>query len=94
MAARRMKPLKNAKRHTVKLAEIAFRELGLSSMTRADTERLWRVWRGLQWLDDDQAALRRNLDTLLAVWDKNHDGGALAEGLRKLVAITPGKVPG
>ena len=90
------KPLKNAKRHPVRLAEIAYGELCLpgSLSTHADEARLGRVWRGLQWLDDDQAALRRNFMVLLEAYDKDHKVEPLIKGLRKLSAIPPGQVKG
>lgn len=92
MAARKQTPLKNTKRHVVKLAEVAFNELGNASLTRADTERLWRIWRGLKWLDDDQAQLRGTFTAILEDYAKDHDAKGLVERLRKLQEIEPGKV--
>ena len=80
---RTAKPLK-AKRHVVKLAEIAFRELGLAGLTHADTERLWRVWRGMEFLDREQVRIKMTIDDLLMVYEATKKVGPLLEGLRKL----------
>ncbi len=93
--ARKQTPLKNTKRHVVRLAEIAFNELSLpgSLHSKADEERLWRIFRGLKWLDDDQAQLRGKFTEILADYDKDHDAKALVARLRKLQEIQPGDVP-
>jgi hypothetical protein len=80
---RTAKPLRE-RRHVVKLAEIAFRELGLASLTHADTERLWRLWRGMEFLDGEQVRLKTSIDDLLMVYDTTKKVGPLLEGLRKL----------
>src|SRR5271166_1728498 len=75
------------KRSAVELAGIAFRELTLSSMTRADEDRLWRLLRGLEWLDDQLATWKTRLDDLLEAHALNQDIEKLLSGLRTL--ITP-----
>jgi hypothetical protein len=89
------KPLKNARRHVVKLAEIALNELELnvSEWTRANADRLYRIWRGLQWLDDDQAHLRAGMDDLLEAWDRERDPEKLVTGLRELMKGGPAGQP-
>lgn len=98
------KPLRNGKRHAVHLADIAYRELQLNqcSWTQADNARLGRIWRGMVFLDEDQAELRGTFTELLVAWDKSKhspkDVKALVEGLRKLAAPPEGlervEVPG
>lgn len=94
MAARKQTPLKNTKRHPVKLAEIAHGELSLPGTlhSHADQERLGRLWRGLKWLNDDQAELRARFETILSDFDKDKDAKALVDRLQKLRRIPPGKV--
>jgi hypothetical protein len=71
---RALKP--RAPRHPAALAEVAFKELLLSTdtWTRADRDRLGRMWRGLTWLDNDQADLRASIDDLLEAWTKTRGG--------------------
>jgi hypothetical protein len=92
--AQMMRTLKpRAPRHPVRLAEIAFKELLLSTdtWTQADRDRLGRMWRGMRWLDDDQAGLRLAIEALLGGYDKVKSTTMLVRGLRALVASSPGK---
>lgn len=87
MAARKdPPPLKNRNRHRVELAEIAFRELSLpgSLHSKADEDRLWRIWRGAQFLDDLLAAWKASVDDLLEQFELTGDGEKLARGLKVL----------
>lgn len=95
---KRGKPLRNDihKRHVVHLADIAYRELSLAGTlhSRADEARLSRLWRGMQFLDNDQAELRGSFTELLIAWDKSKKDKkaieALVAGLRPLAAPPDG----
>jgi hypothetical protein len=93
-SSRKQTQLKNTKRHPVQLAEVAFNELSLPGTlkTQADQERLWRIWRGLKWLDDDQAQLRGTFHDILSDYAKDRDATALVDRLQKLDVVPPGKV--
>lgn len=82
---RAQKPLR-ARRPPIKLAEVAFRELGLStsSWSKADVERYWRIWRGMEFLDNEQVRLKTAIDDLLEAYEANPKLDALVDGLRKL----------
>lgn len=87
-----MSELKRPRQHVTKLAEIAFKELQLStsSWTKADIARLWRIWRGLEWLDGDQVRIKTAIEDMLEVYDATKDVERLLGGLRQLsVAIDP-----
>lgn len=77
------------KRHVVKLAEIAFRELSLpgSLHSKADEARLWRLMRGLEWLDEELGRVRGSLMGLLEAFDRDKNVDQLVEGARKLSEI-------
>lgn len=82
---RAQKPLR-ARRNAVQLAEVAFRELSLpgSLHSKADEARLWRIFRGLEWLDNEQVRIKTAIDDLLEAYEANPKIDALIEGLRKL----------
>jgi hypothetical protein len=83
---RTAKPFK-AKRHVVHLAEIAWRELGLSTMTHADTERYWRIRRGMEWLDEEIGRVKGTLQGLLHAYDVRKEGDQLLAGLKELCKV-------
>lgn len=74
-----------------KRAEIALRELHLSSWTQADKTRLFRVERALHSLDDAQAELKGQVEDLLAAFEKDGKVDTLVAGLKKVVEpVNPG----
>lgn len=73
----------------VRRAEVALRELDLSALTRADTERVSRARTGLIALDEDQALLRGAIDDLCEEYDNpnapDDDCARLVRALREIV---------
>lgn len=88
-STKKVKPLKNVKRHPVKLADIAFGELSLpgSLNSRADEERLGRIRRGMEWLDEEVSRVRGTAMSLLSAYDRTKDVDQLVAGLRELAKI-------
>ena len=83
----------HARRDVVKLAEVAYEELSLpgSMRSRADEERLHRMWRGLKALDDEAAEVKDELLELVTAWEKNQSAVDLIVGLRALMERKPPK---
>ena len=86
MPERKAEPLKNRKRHVVELAEIAFRELSLpgSLHTKADEERLWRMFRGMEFLDKLLSAWKSKVDDLVEQFELTGDAKVLVAGIKAL----------
>lgn len=83
---REAKPLKT-RRHPAKLAEVAWRELGLSitnAWSQADIERYWRIWRGLEFLDNEQTRIKVGVDDLIEAFEAHKRLPDFIKGLRAL----------
>jgi hypothetical protein len=73
-------------RHAIVVrSERSIRELHLSSWTQADKTRLFQVERALHALDDEQAALKYEVEKLVKKYEKKKDIEALLAGLKKLI---------
>ena len=88
------KPLRNARRTPIQLAEKAFRELSQPGVlsTRADETRLGQLWRGLEYLDNDQSNLRQNLADALVNFGHDRDLPTLIAALKSLIEMSPEKL--
>ena len=87
MSKPKPKPAAKPKRHVVKLADIACRELMLNygAWSQADQRRLARMLRGMRWLDDEQARVRDAVEEMLRLYDEDHNVAELVGALRLLV---------
>lgn len=70
----------------IRRTQRALKELELSLVTKADKTRLYRIWKGLHALDDEQAELKYAIEDLLKSYSKKGGSiGAIVNGLKKLV---------
>lgn len=76
------KDLTRVRTEICRRAEVALRELHLSSWTEADKKRLARVERALRALDDVQAEVKGQVEDLLVAYEQDQDVGALVKGLK------------
>ncbi len=78
-------PKKLTPKQQAQRAERSLKALELGSLTQADQTRLGHAIIGIHALDDEQARVKKGVETLLEAFEKDQDVGTLVLGLRSLL---------